>query len=191
MRLKPIGLESPGFREIWAVYLSSFPPDERRRLTKQRGVFKDKGYSLLAAYDKGQLVGFISVWDFDDFVFVEHFAVKGKFRCKGHGTEILNIYKEMSGKPVILEVERPHTGIAKRRIGFYGRLGFKVNSFDYSHPPYGKGKKWGFFYLMSYPRDLTDADYEKIKRTVHCRVYKNHGNCITQQGKCLVVQPAG
>jgi len=190
MDFKQIGPVSPAFKAVWKIYLSSFPPEERRSLAKQRKIFDDTRYSLIAAYNKGQLVGLISSWDFDDFVFVEHLAVKARLRCRGHGTEMLKRHIEKSGRPTVLEIERPDTKIAKRRIHFYDRIGFKVNEYDYSHPPYGKGKKGASLHLMSYPGQLTDAEYDMIKSTLLCFVYEGQDSCTMFKNKCIAVQPA-
>ena len=44
-------------------------------------------------------------------------------------------------KPIILEVERPVSQDAVRRIDFYESLGFHLNVFDYIQPPIDEGSE--------------------------------------------------
>lgn len=68
----------------------------------------------------------IASWDFDDFVFLEHFAVDPARRSGGIGGQMLDAMLAHCGKRACLEAELPETELAARRIGFYERHGFTV-----------------------------------------------------------------
>src|SRR5512135_774110 len=123
------------FGEVWRIYESSFPPDERRSLERQLPLFQNKRYSLLAAVEGGRVLGFISAWELEGFSFIEHIAISEAERGRGAGTWIMKEF--LSGRMMaILEVEPPRVPLQKRRVAFYERLGFRLNGQDYIQPPY-------------------------------------------------------
>lgn len=166
------GEGSAHFRELWELYESAFPPDERRDPERQKATFKRAEYAMLAAVDeKNALVGLLSAWEFEGFVFMEHLAVKGHLRGKGFGTEIIKAYMSNCRKNVVLEVEKPGTDVQKRRIAFYERLGFKRNMHGYIQPPYGPGKKQVPMLLMSYPGTISEKEFPLLRKDIHLVVY--------------------
>ncbi len=172
MKLVRVDAGSEHFRDLWELYESAFPPDERRDAERQRATFKRPEYAMLAALDeKNALVGLLSVWEFEGFVFMEHMAVKEPLRGKGLGTEIINAYMSTCRKNVVLEVELPGTDVQKRRIVFYERLGFKRNSHGYIQPSYGPGKKPVPMLLMSYPGTIREKEFPLLRRDIHMVVY--------------------
>jgi GNAT superfamily N-acetyltransferase len=172
MKLVRVDAGSEHFRGVWGLYESAFPPDERRGLGRQNALFKRPEYAMLAALDeKNGLVGLLSVWEFQGFVFMEHLAVQGHMRGKGFGTEIINAYMSNCRKSVVLEVERPVTDLQKRRIAFFERLGFKLNQHDYIQPPYGPGKNPVPMRLMSYPGTISEKEFPLLRKDIHLVVY--------------------
>ncbi|MDD5340622.1 MAG: GNAT family N-acetyltransferase [Candidatus ainarchaeum sp.] len=172
MKLERVDAGSEHFRGVWELYESAFPPDERRDLGRQNALFKRPEYLLFAALDeKNTVAGFLSLWEFGGFVFMEHLAVQGHMRGKGFGTEIIKAYMSGCKKNVVLEVERPGTEIQKRRIAFYERLGFKLNHHDYIQPPYGPGKNPVPMRLMSYPGTISEKEFPLLRKDIHLVVY--------------------
>lgn len=171
MKLQPVaGTGSPYFGDFWRLYESAFPPDERRDLERQKALFARKEYSLFAAIDGG-FVGFISLWEFADFVFMEHLAVEAKLRGKGIGTAIMKEYMGKCRKKAILEVEPPKTAAQKKRVSFYRQLGFALNGHPYVQPPYGPGKKPVRMLLMSHPSPISGAEFAEARGKIHTLVY--------------------
>ena len=162
---------SEHFPELWELYESAFPADERRDREMQDAVFRKKEYSMLAALDGKKFVGLLSVWEFGKFVFMEHMAVKEQLRGKGFGTQIIRTYLSSCRKSVVHEVERPDNDIRKRRVRFYERLGFMLNAHDYIQPSYGPDKKPVPMLLMSYPLAISEKDYPLLRRNIHAVVY--------------------
>jgi len=161
--------ESAEFKSAWEIYESSFPSDERRNLNQQTELLKNPLYKFFAAYDNGSIVGIIGTWQIVDFVFIEHFAIKEGLRGTGLGTSLLNAF--IPGKRVVLETERPVNDTTRRRIGFYERLGFKLNTYNYTQPAYSPDKKPVPMFLMSCPETLSESEFVGIRRLLHTVVY--------------------
>ncbi len=172
MKLVRVDAGSEHFRDLWELYESAFPPDERRDPERQNALFKRPEYAMLAALDeKNVLVGLLSLWEFEGFVFLEHLAVGGHLRGRGVGTEIISTYMSSCRKNVVLEVERPETEIQKKRIAFFERLGFKRNTHGYIQPSYGPGKKPVHMLLMSYPGTISEKEFPMLRKDIHAVVY--------------------
>lgn len=116
--------------------------------------------------------GFIANWQFNDFNFIEHFAVDSKIRGNGLGTAMLKEYLNKCNKPIFLEVELPEDNMSKRRIKFYKQFGFHLNDFDYLQPPMQKQHDFLPLKVMSYPQRVNETDFIKFKNIVYDRVYK-------------------
>jgi GNAT superfamily N-acetyltransferase len=172
MELMRVDAGSEHFRELWELYESAFPPDERRDREMQDALFRKKEYAMFAALDeKNAFVGLLAVWEFGEFVFMEHMAVKEQLRGKGFGTEIIRTYLSHCRKNVVHEVEPPDNEIRKRRVRFFERLGFRLNAHDYIQPSYGPGKDPMPMLLMSYPLAISEKDYPLLRRDIHAVVY--------------------
>ena len=107
------------------------------------GAEKDTGCLLVSLYGyraHGELMAFLAVWEFDTFLFVEHFAVRKSCRNGGLGAVLLTQLTTQSRKPVILEVELPTGELEARRIAFYERNGFVMNPFEYMQPAMGEDR---------------------------------------------------
>ena len=157
---------------IWQLMVDSFPYEERRSRDAQKQVMDHPDYRLQVLRNaKQDLLGFISYWLFPHFLFVEHFAISSLFRNKGLGAQLFKEYclERHAGRLIILEVEHPGTEMAKRRILFYERLGFKMNPFTYMQPSYHPDGDELPLLLMSYP---TAMDYNSFKE-VRAHLYKD------------------
>lgn len=150
---------------------SAFPQKERRDTSQQREYtdHQPKFHCLLVTDDK-RPIGLITHWNFDEFTYIEHFAIDAKLRGKGYGNAALKLMLEQTDRPVVLEVEIPYNtqDIAYHRINFYKRQGFQVRKTDYKQPPYRPGDEWLPMKLM------TRGKFKKIapiRETIHREVY--------------------
>ena len=157
--------------EFRQIYESSFPEDERREWTQLLDLLYNMQFKLYEIYFHAKFLGLISVWDLEEFCFIEHFAICATEQGKGHGTMTLNQILSMNSKPFILEVEEPFTETARKRISFYERLNFSANNQSYFQPPYSFNKNSVKMLLMSYPAKIELENFEKIKALIHDRVY--------------------
>jgi GNAT superfamily N-acetyltransferase len=153
------------------TYESLFPPNERRELDQLFDLLGNTQFKLYEIYLQEKFVGFISVWDLTEFNFIEHFAICAPEQGKGYGTRVLSQLLSMDSKPFILEVEEPLTETAQKRISFYERLNFSLNSGSYFQPPYSIEKSSIKMQLMSYPITIEPEDFERIKAKIHDQVY--------------------
>lgn len=79
-----------GFTQFWDIYKESFPQEERRDMDDySENLVKDPHYKFLPFFNDKSMIGFVSLWDLDTFLFIEHFAVHRKLRGNGYGTKIL------------------------------------------------------------------------------------------------------
>jgi len=165
--------ESEDFRKAWAIYEEAFPDDERRRLEVQKKVMEKSEYSFKAIYENDKLIGLFADWEIGDFLFGEHFAIQKDLRDKGLGGTAFKAYLDKVSKRIFIgEVERPEEGeMAIRRIGFYKRLGMKLNEWDYIQPAYGPGKAPLPLYLITYPKEINKQEFENIRLGIHLKVY--------------------
>ena len=156
---------------FWDLYNQSFPEDEKRGLDLQKEIMSHPAFRIRHYKSDDLYQGFINTFHFTDFVFVDHMAVVPEVRGSGIGSSIMRELLESEGKPVLLEVERPVNCDAVRRIRFYESLGFHLNVYDYIQPLMEEGKNDVPLFLMSYPRRLEMADFEKVRLTIYRNVY--------------------
>ena len=113
----------------------------------------------------------MAYWKLDNCTFFEHLAVSKNFRGNGIGKQIILKNTENVKKPIFFEVELPNTEIAKRRIDFYKRLGFKLNNFYYEQPALRKNEKPQQMLIMSYPKQINEHDFAGYKKEIYDNVY--------------------
>ena len=159
------------FDEIFSIMEKSFPLDEYRPYDEQKALFENEYYNVYAEKEE-EVKGFIAVWNFPRFVFVEHFAVNPECRNKGTGAEILKKIITLFDKPLCLEVEPPENELTRRRIGFYERNGFYLNEYPYIQPPISEGKNPVPLMIMSSGKELSENEFNIIKKTLYHEVYK-------------------
>lgn len=164
-------LKTEEFNEMFSIMEKSFPLDEYRPYNEQKALFENEYYNVYAVKEE-KVKGFIAVWDFPEFLYIEHFAVSPEFRNQGIGEKILKELKALFNKPLCLEVEPPENALTKRRIGFYERNGFFLNAYPYTQPPISKGKNPVPLMIMSTGKELSESEFHIIKNTLYKNVYK-------------------
>ncbi|MFX3617862.1 MAG: GNAT family N-acetyltransferase [Sporolactobacillus sp.] len=128
-------LDPNAFHQIYRLMALSFPPEEIREKRSARRLLDHPDYRILtAADDAGSFCGFFAIWAFEDFQFIEHFAVSPVMRGQGLGSQMLRLLMQEAKGKLLLEVETPENELARRRVHFYQRLGFILSSFGYEQP---------------------------------------------------------
>lgn len=169
MELKKI---SPAdFDQVYALMEVSFPLCERRYYEKQKALLDNPYYAIYALYDENKVRAFMALWDFEDFVFFEHFAVHPDCRNGGIGASMLRNLLQLLQRPVCLEVEPPETELAQRRIRFYERNGFCLNTYPYMQLPLNPESVPIPLMVMSTPAPLTQESFEQVRDVLHREVY--------------------
>ena len=166
-------LDLKDFDKVYSIMENSFPSDEYRPYNEQKALFENKEYKIYTWQNSvGEIIAFIAIWEFDDFLFIEHFAVSSSCRGGGIGTKVLDSVKNLTSKIICLEVELPNEKISKRRIEFYKRNGFFLNEFPYTQPPISKGKNPIPLMIMTCNAPVCKAEFNFIKNTLYTYVYK-------------------
>ena len=161
------------FDRVYEIMEESFPYDEMRTYEGQKALLKNDNYKLICKKDENEnIIAFMTLWKTDSFYFIEHLATSKESRGSGIGSKFLKQYIENAKKPIILEVEPPTTEIAKRRIGFYERLGFHLSDFCYEQPPLREDSNTCPLQIMSYPKPLSEKDFLKYKNVLFKHIYK-------------------
>lgn len=168
-------LTKADFGAVWRIMEESFPVDERRNRVGQEQILAEPYYHLYGWKKEGGLAAFFAVWEFEEFSFVEHFAVEKSHRNGGIGAVLLGQLLAERKAPVILEVEPPEGELQRRRIGFYERNGFVINPYDYLQPAMSEQGKAIPLRIMSSPKELGVEEYERVRERLYCSVYKVGG----------------
>ena len=155
------------FPEIYRIMQASFPDDEYRPYEEQIALFQEPEYRIYY-----MAAGFLAVWEFESFIYIEHFAVDPALRNSGTGSAMLQELVKQYQKPICLEVELPEDELTRRRIGFYERNGFVFNEYPYIQPPISKGKSPVPLRIMTYGSAITREKFEEMKEVLYRRVYK-------------------
>lgn len=172
MNFKKIkNINSGEFKKVWEIYEYSFPEVEKRTLNEQKKVMKNKNYSFFAVYNGDNLVGFIAVWAFEDLRLFEHLAIREDLRCRGLGTQLIKEFISENNGKVVVELEKPETEMARRRIEWYKRMKFHLNEHNYIQPAYSRDKKPLQMILTSYPKEIDEKEFIEIRKALHCKVY--------------------
>lgn len=165
------------FQEAWELYLTAFPIDERRELAVQKNIFEHEDFYFEVIVNEGQFIGFITWWKFDGLRYIEHFATCDSQRGKGYGKTILEQFISESNELAILEVELPNSEIDQRRIGFYERLDFKLNTHKYQQLPYRVNGGRVDLLIMSYPTSIDEVTLAKFVSDFKEKCYDGFINC--------------
>ncbi|WP_165154809.1 GNAT family N-acetyltransferase [Parabacteroides sp. ZJ-118] len=171
---KPVReIADPFLDLVEKTYTASFPEEERRDFSLVRRLLEeDNRFEMYALLRDGIYVGFITGWQFEDFVYVEHFAIEESVRDSGIGAKAMTGFLALRKDPVVLEVEMPTEEMSKRRIRFYERLGFVLDHHVYFQPPYREGEAFLEMRLMMYGELDLGQSFERIKTAIHQNVYK-------------------
>lgn len=160
-------INETNFPEIYRIMQASFSDDEYRPYDEQLALFEEPEYRIYY-----MSAGFLAVWEFESFIYIEHFAVDPALRNSGTGSAMLQELVKQYQKPICLEVELPEDELTRRRIGFYERNGFVFNEYPYIQPPISKGKSPVPLRIMTYGSAITQDTFEEMKRVLYQRVYK-------------------
>ncbi len=163
------------FDQVFSIMERSFPTDEYRTYEEQKQLLREPPYRIYVAdhpSNHKQIAAFLAVWQFDEFVFVEHFAADPSVRGQGLGSDMLREAVRIFSKQICLEVELPETELAKRRIAFYERNGFCYNAYPYMQPSISKGKQPLPLRIMTLGEIISKDRFEAIQRQLYKSVYK-------------------
>lgn len=151
----------PAFRQL---YTTSFPDFEQRSDAQQRLAFTVPGYCLDLYHCHDKLTGFLSYWLFDDYIYIEHFAVASECRGQGYGSSILQAFVSARPLTVLLEIDPVTDEQSAARLKFYQRCGFVKNPFPHVHPPYHKKYEGHSLLVLTTPKEINEKTYARFSR---------------------------
>ncbi|KJU72657.1 GNAT family N-acetyltransferase [Clostridium baratii] len=169
IRLKNINDEN--WNKIWRIYEESFPKHELRNIKEQKEAMNDDEFFCVYAKEEETVVGIIFYWEWEQFRYIEHFAVNPNLRGGGYGSKILEEICN-DDKITILEIDPVVDEISERRLVFYERLGFKMNKFNHLHPPYKNGDKGHKLKVLSYKCIISENQFSDFKNFLENHVMK-------------------
>jgi len=176
MILRKVTLENKSDLEfVEKLYIESFPPNERRSVLKMHNLIdsNDKfDVFVLIDMNADSRIGFITLWTFDYFIYIEHFAISPEQRNGGYGAKSMNALISNVKLPIVAEIELPSSSdFAFRRLGFYEKLGFKSWDIPYEQPPYEDGYSPIPMLLLTYGALNLEEKKESIINQLYIEVY--------------------
>ena len=166
--IRPVTEEN--FSPLYKRLIDAFPYEERRDEADEKKCFLKPQFNFCEITDNGEGVGLIVFWVFERFLFIEHIAVNKEIRSKGYGSKAIELIKAKYALPIILEAEAPGTEMQKKRIKFYEKLGFKINSYDYTQPSYHNGDGVPLL-VLSFPKLLDENEFDEFFKATRKAVY--------------------
>lgn len=167
-----IKLNKESFDEAYTVLKDAFPAAELRQKDKVYDLFIKEELTIYGLKHRDEIVAVLLCWYFEDFLFLENFAVKEKYRGKGYGSKILKEIKSIYNGLIILEVEKPYDDTSKKRVRFYEKNEFKLNRFGYDQPPFVPCIEDIPLLIMSTPDHISEEEFSSIKKYIFTKVYK-------------------
>lgn len=157
------------------LFESAFPKDERPPFSRLKHRDRSKFHFLVASNggdeeDDGYPVGILTYWTFDDFVYVEHFAIAEELRNQGFGKAVFLDFMMQQPDQVLLEIEVPHDEQSEYRTEFYSSMGLFRNVQYYEQPSYyGTNSVIPMIIMSKY--ELDDDEFLNIKNILYTEVY--------------------
>ena len=77
------------FEKVFNKMTDAFPYEERRSPLAQKKCMGDERFHFLEIIDDEKSVGFIALWEFSDYIYIEHIAIDSDKRSGGYGSKTL------------------------------------------------------------------------------------------------------
>jgi len=163
-------LQPEDYATMLSLLKENFPRNEIRSDQKQLEVINEPYFQAYLLKENTEIYGFVSCFDFTDFVFIEHLVIAPSHQGAGLGSQLLTLLKQKY-RSLILEVELPTSLQAKKRIQFYQKNQFFFNDIPYVIPSFIIGEQPIPLRMMSYPNQLTLEQFNYIKDILYRNVY--------------------
>ena len=186
---------SPYWDSLVRIYHTSFPIDEQRPIESIAHLIEhDERFVAYAIVNENEddndaaglqaisqqptaksqyLLGLLTTWHFEEFIYIEHFAIDPDLRSRGYGAEALKTFIAQQQRPIVLEAEPPTDELSTRRVGFYKRLGLTLYDFPYIQPAYTPESNPVELRLMG-TLDTNTTPLPLVSKILHREVYGNN-----------------
>lgn len=155
------------------LFESAFPENERPSFSRIKDREEENFHFLVASIDD-EPIGILSYWEFEEFSYIEHFAIAKDVRNRGLGKAAILDFMMQHPNQVVLEAETPVSEQAERRLEFYTDLGFTQCSQEYWQPSYREQKLQVPMLLMT-RYELDDEEFEEVREILYKTVYHYEG----------------
>ena len=152
------------YKEFLRIYSISFPVYELRNQEQQLYAFNNEHYHLFYLIENNTFNSFISFWNFDEYVYVEHLAVNDQLRGQNIGTSSLMKFQEEIKKTIILEIDPIIDEISAKRLLFYKKIGFNQCLYKHYHPAYDLSYSPHELLVLSTGSVLTLQQYDIFRK---------------------------
>ncbi len=153
------------------LFEESFPKEERPPFSQLEDRDENNFHFLVATIDDDEPIGILSYWTFEEFTYIEHFAIAKEYRGQGLGRAVFLNFMMQHQDQVVLEIELPNTETAEHRLEFYGDMGFTRNPQEYWQPSYD-GKRLAIPMIIMSKYELDDGEFEDVKQILYTNVYR-------------------
>lgn len=161
------------FDSVYELFVKAFPLAELRPYEMMKDLLEQDQFVIYSYKKENQIKGALIVWEFDDFIYLENFAIDESLRGQGIGSYFLEEVKKIySNQLIVLEVEEPIDTITKRRVGFYERNQFYLNPYHFIQPALRENVSQVELMLMSYPQAIDMYAFDHIKKYIFRNVYQ-------------------
>lgn len=159
-------IDHPLYKRFEELYQKSFPIFEQRTLTQQLTAFEADQYHLTAFQDQQeQFLGFISYWEFESYIYIEHFAINNALRGKGYGSLILREFiADNRPKITLLEIDPIVDEVSAARLRFYQQSAMHANPYPHTHPAYRPTYQDHSLIVLTSQREITQQEYDRFNQ---------------------------
>ncbi|MFV0381312.1 MAG: GNAT family N-acetyltransferase [Breznakia sp.] len=159
----------------YAILEETFPKGELASKQALEAFCEAKKMTLYGYYEKSALRAVLSLWEFENTVFIENFAVEKSFRGSGIGSRMLQeIVHRYKTKTIVLEVETAYDTISQKRVNFYKKNGFVLNDYSFQQPQICNDLNPFPLSFMLYNQQMDKAGFEAMKTYIFSKVYAQY-----------------
>ena len=151
-----------------SLFEDAFPDDDRPPFSTLN--HRPNHFHFMVATNDDEPIGILTYWNFDDMVYVEHFAIDSDLRNQGLGKVVFLNFLSQQKEQVVLEVELPHDEESEHRIEFYTSMGLFQNPYEYIQPPYFSGGNAVPMRILS-KYELDDEEFFSVRSVLYREVY--------------------
>lgn len=149
------------WKDAWDLYELSFPIFEKRNLQNHIEAMGNENFHCDVILENEKFIGILFYWVWNEFKYVEHFAINPELRGKNYGSKVLEEFCK-DDKITILEIDPPVDEISIRRRKFYERMGFVMNEYKHIQLPYRKGHEGYVLKILTYGKKVSIDEYNEF-----------------------------
>ena len=153
------------------LFESAFPDEERPSFEDVEEREQQNFHFEVITLDDDEAIGLLTYWDFDEFVYVEHFAIDEEYRGRGLGRAAFLEFMSQHTDQMVLEIELPGNDSSDCRMEFYTDMGLFANPQEYWQPSYHKSNELALRMIIMSKYELDDDDFDAMRSILYKEVY--------------------